>query len=93
MLRYKGYSAHVIFDDEAMIFRGDVCGTKDVITFQASSADGLEKAFKESIDDYLQFREDTIDVEQAKRVLSDIETGKAQLISWEEARKLAGWDE
>ncbi len=53
MMKYKGYIGHVEYDDEARIFHGEVVGLRDIITFQGSSVDELEKAFKESIDDYL----------------------------------------
>ena len=34
MFKYKGYIGHVIFDEEAEIFHGEVINIKDVITFQ-----------------------------------------------------------
>jgi predicted HicB family RNase H-like nuclease len=55
MLKYKGYSGHVEYDDEAKIFHGEVLDTRDVITFQGKSVTEIEKAFRESIDDYLEF--------------------------------------
>jgi len=55
MLTYKGYSGHVEFDDEARIFHGEVLDTRDVITFQGQSVDELEQAFRDSVDDYLEF--------------------------------------
>lgn len=55
MLEYKGYTGKVEFDDDAEIFHGEVCGLRDVVTFQARSARKLKKAFQESIDDYLEF--------------------------------------
>jgi len=58
MLSYKGYSGHVIYDDEAKIFHGEVLDTKDVITFQGQSVAEIEKAFRESVDDYLEFCEE-----------------------------------
>ncbi len=54
-MKYKGYQGHVVFDDEAKIFHGEVVGLKDVITFQGSSVEELEQAFKDSIDEYLAF--------------------------------------
>ena len=53
MMKYKGYIGHVEYDDEAKIFHGEVIGLKDIITFQGREVGELEKAFKESIDDYL----------------------------------------
>lgn len=55
MMTYKGYSATIEFDDIAGIFHGEVIDTKDVITFQGTSAKELKKAFKDSVDDYLEF--------------------------------------
>lgn len=55
MMKYKNYIGHVVFDDEANIFHGEVVNTKDVITFQGSTARELKKAFADSIEDYLVF--------------------------------------
>lgn len=54
-MEYKGYVAVVNFDEEAKIFSGEVINTKDVITFQGESVSELEKAFQDSIEDYLDF--------------------------------------
>lgn len=58
MMKYKGYTGHVEYDDEAKIFHGDVLGIKDVVTFQGTTVDQIEQAFKESVDDYLAFCEE-----------------------------------
>lgn len=55
MMEYKGYIGQVSFDDEADIFHGEVINTRDVITFQGQSVEGLRLAFHESIDEYLQW--------------------------------------
>ena len=55
MLKYKGYTGQVSFDDDERIFHGEVLDTRDVITFQGKSVDEIEQAFRESIDDYLEF--------------------------------------
>jgi predicted HicB family RNase H-like nuclease len=52
MMRYKGYIGRVEYDDEAKVFHGEVIGLKDVITFQGTTVRELDKAFKDSIDDY-----------------------------------------
>jgi predicted HicB family RNase H-like nuclease len=54
-MTYKGYEGLVEFDDEAHIFHGEVINTRDVITFQGSTVKELEKAFRDSVDDYLEF--------------------------------------
>jgi predicted HicB family RNase H-like nuclease len=55
MLKYKGYTGHVEFDDESGIFHGEVLDLRDVITFQGKSVEEIKKAFRDSIDDYLEF--------------------------------------
>ena len=54
-MKYKGYEGKVEFDEEAGILHGEVINTRDVITFQGSSVRELQKAFKDSVDDYLVF--------------------------------------
>ena len=53
MMEYKGYRAAVVYDDEAGIFHGEVVDTRDVITFEGTSVEQLQKEFRFSIDDYL----------------------------------------
>ena len=55
MLKYKGYTGYVEFDDESGIFHGEVLDLRDVITFQGKSVEEIKKSFRDSIDDYLEF--------------------------------------
>jgi predicted HicB family RNase H-like nuclease len=55
MLEYNGYTGQVEFDGEARLFHGEVLDTRDVITFQGTTVEELEQAFRESVDDYLEF--------------------------------------
>lgn len=54
-MNYKGYHGQVTYDEEAKLFHGEVVGLRDVITFQGTSVKELEKAFKDSVDEYLDF--------------------------------------
>ena len=54
-MKYKGYQGHVNYDEDAKLFHGEVVGLRDVITFQGTSVDELEQAFKDSVDEYLDF--------------------------------------
>ncbi|MGI8787311.1 MAG: type II toxin-antitoxin system HicB family antitoxin [Pyrinomonadaceae bacterium] len=54
-MKYKDYEASVKFNEEAEIFYGEVINTRDVITFQGSSVEELKEAFKDSVEDYLEF--------------------------------------
>lgn len=55
MMKYKGYRGSVAYDDDAEIFYGCVLGIKDVVTFQGYSVDEIKCAFKNSVNDYLDF--------------------------------------
>ena len=55
MLEYKGYRGRVEFDSDTRLFHGEVVETRDVITFHGTNADEREQAFRDSLDDYLQF--------------------------------------
>ena len=54
-MTYKGYEAIVQFDEDAGAFTGEVINTRDVITFQSKWVTELKRAFKDSVDDYLDF--------------------------------------
>ena len=54
-MTYKGYDAAVKFDEDAGVFHGEVINTRDVITFQGKSVRELQKAFRESVVEYLRF--------------------------------------
>jgi len=53
MMEYKGYIGIVEYDAQAKLFHGDVVNNRDVITFQGTNVTEIETAFRESIDDYL----------------------------------------
>lgn len=55
MMEYKGYIGKVEIDEEAGILHGEVINIRDVITFEGTSVDEIQKAFRESVDDYLDF--------------------------------------
>lgn len=57
MMEFKGYIGNVSYDDEAKIFHGEVINTRDVITFQGKTVRQIEKAFKDSVNDYIQWCE------------------------------------
>jgi predicted HicB family RNase H-like nuclease len=55
MITYKNFIGHFELDDSTGIFCGEVINTCDVITFQGQNVDDLNKAFVDSIEDYLDF--------------------------------------
>ena len=52
-LTYKGYSARIEFDAEDRIFAGRIAGIRDIVGFHAETVTGLEKAFREAVNDYI----------------------------------------
>lgn len=52
-MKYKGYIGRVTYDEDLKILHGDVIGLKDVITFEGTSVEEVEQAFRDSIDVYL----------------------------------------
>ena len=52
-LTYKGFNARVEFDAEDRIFAGRIAGIRDIVGFQAETVTGLEKAFREAVNDYV----------------------------------------
>lgn len=55
MMEYKGYIGKVEIDEDAGILHGEVINVRDVITFEGESVDEVQKAFRDSVDDYLNF--------------------------------------
>jgi predicted HicB family RNase H-like nuclease len=55
MMAYRGYLAHMAFDEQANLFHGEVINIRDVVTFQGQSVDELRQAFADSVEDYLAF--------------------------------------
>ena len=66
MTPYKDYTGRVVFDDEALVFRGRVEGIQAVVTFEGATAEEVLRAFRESVDDYLAWAaEDGFEPERA----------------------------
>jgi len=54
MMHYKDYYGSVHFDDDELIFHGKIEFVRALVTYEATDARGLRKAFEESVDDYLE---------------------------------------
>ena len=53
LMQYKGYYGSVHFDDEDLIFHGKIEFIRALISYEATDAKGLKKAFQKAVDDYL----------------------------------------
>lgn len=56
-MHYKDYYGSVHFDDEALIFFGKVEFIRALISYEATNAKGLRKAFEDAVNDYLEMCE------------------------------------
>jgi predicted HicB family RNase H-like nuclease len=54
-MEYKGYIGKIEIDEDAGILYGEIINVRDVITFEGTNVDEVQKAFRESVDDYLEF--------------------------------------
>jgi predicted HicB family RNase H-like nuclease len=56
MFEYKGYTGAIdTADTDTGWFTGSIIGIQDVVTFEGKTVPALEKAFRDSVDDYLEF--------------------------------------
>jgi predicted HicB family RNase H-like nuclease len=55
MMEYKGYIGKVEIDEEAGILHGEVINIRDVVTFEGRTVEEMQQAFRDSIEDYLDF--------------------------------------
>ncbi len=55
MRPYKGYTGTIEFDEQSLVFHGRLVGIRDIVTFEADNARDLVAAFRDSVDDYLEF--------------------------------------
>jgi predicted HicB family RNase H-like nuclease len=55
VLTYKGYIATVRYSAEDDILHGKLEGIDDLVSFDGRSIDELKKAFKEAVDDYVEY--------------------------------------
>ena len=54
LLEYKGYRARIEYDSADGIFFGTVIDIRDSIGFHAASADDLQLAFQNAMEDYFE---------------------------------------
>lgn len=55
MLKYKGYAGDIQYSSEDDVLYGHVQGIQDTITYEGQTLDEVKEAFKDSVDNYLEF--------------------------------------
>jgi predicted HicB family RNase H-like nuclease len=54
-LEYKGYASTVEFSAEDRCFHGKIAGIRDLVAYDGTTVDELEKNFHGAVDEYLAF--------------------------------------
>lgn len=57
MMEYKGYKADVVYDSDSQSYSGVVLNLSDTVYFEAETLKQAEITFRESVEDYIAFRE------------------------------------
>lgn len=52
-MEFKGYTGSVEYSPADRVFHGRIVGITDIITFEGTSVEALEKDFRDAVDDYL----------------------------------------
>lgn len=56
-MHYKNYYGSVQFDENDLIFHGKIEFIRASVSYEATDAKGLKKAFRDAVDDYLELCE------------------------------------
>ena len=57
-LHYKGYTTQIKYVVEDDVFYGKIDNVKDLVTFEATYKEDIEKEFHSAVDDYIEFRKE-----------------------------------
>lgn len=55
ILKYKGYSAKIYFDEESKKYRGIIEGIDDYVDFEADDFSSIDLEFYLAVEDYIAF--------------------------------------
>jgi len=77
MMSYKGYYGSVHYNDVDSIFHGKIEFVRSLVNYEGTDVEGLRRAFKEAVDDYLELCEqEGIEAEQSFRGSFNVRTGR-----------------
>lgn len=54
-MKYKGYEGSVEYSTNNGCFYGKIENIEDLVTYRAQTLEGIEKSFREAVDDYIEF--------------------------------------
>jgi predicted HicB family RNase H-like nuclease len=58
-LQHRGYNGSVLYSAEDKMLHGRVLGIRDTISYGGTTVRSLEKNFRDAVDEYLRFCEET----------------------------------
>lgn len=58
-LQYKGYEGSVLYSAEDEMLHGRILGIRDTISYGGTTVKSLRKNFRDAVDEYLRFCEET----------------------------------
>lgn len=87
---YKGYESTPKHDAECGVFYGLVDGIDGLCEYESETADGIEKAFRDAVDDYIDACRDSLQRGEEVRVKDTCPYCEAGMIETDEAFSLDG---
>ena len=76
MMSYKGYYGSVHYNDEDRVFHGKIEFIRSLVSYEGKDVEGLRRAFKEAVDDYLELcNEEGTEPEKPFRGSFNVRTG------------------
>lgn len=87
---YKGYESTPKHDAECGVFYGLVDGIDGLCEYESETAEGIEKAFRDAIDDYIDACRDSLQRGEEVRVKDTCPYCEAGMIETDEAFSLDG---
>ena len=55
---HQGYTGNSNYSPKDRCWHGKILGINDLVTYEAGHEEDLEAAFKEAVDEYLEFRDE-----------------------------------
>lgn len=87
---YKGYESTPKHDAECGVFYGLVDGIDGLCEYESETAEGVEKAFRDAVDDYIDACRESLQRKEEVRVKDTCPYCEAVMIETDEAFSLEG---
>ena len=58
LYEYRGYRTIAEYDKNDRVWYGQVVNTRDDVSWETDTVDGIEHAFKKAVDDYIKYKKE-----------------------------------